>query len=186
MSWKIHILPVVLCIILIGCWDEITHVHDCPECEECTDCDCADSGDAGSTAGGEGQGTRPEGYESFGGPCETDAQCTGYDRARCVPRSILGVVAVPGGYCTACCDAENTECASGIQCIGYNDVYLICAAKCTSDDQCRQEEGYACRSLEDVTPALPLQQKFCLPDAAHQTPDPNDPEHDIQCDWTWL
>jgi hypothetical protein len=189
MFRKFFFVVIIATVPVLGCWDKVVHEYSCDDCQECTDSTedpCAGM-DAGSI-GGSGQGCRPDqGYEDFGGPCTDNSDCTGYERARCVPSSILGVIAVPGGFCTACCDKAGEECATGINCIGYDDVYLVCAATCTSDAQCRVEEGYACRPLNEVTDNLvPDTQTYCLPDEEHQTPDPNDPEYDIQCDWPWL
>jgi hypothetical protein len=183
-------LAIIFTLPMFGCWSTVNHEYSGgdgeEECEAPEEDPCADI-DAGSI-GGTGQGCRPDpGYEDFGGPCTDNSDCTGYDRARCIPSSILGVIAVPGGFCTACCDKAGEDCATGLKCIGYDDVYLVCAATCTSDDQCNVELGYACRPLNEVTDNLvPDTQTYCLPDEEHQTPDPNDPEYDIQCDWPWL
>ena len=137
------------------------------------------------TSTGPGQGNLPEGWENFGGPCIAHEDCTGYPRARCVDSSILGLINVPGGYCTACCDSAASWCAEGIQCIGADDVYLICAATCDSSDQCRQDEGYECRQvpyLED--PGVTAD--FCLPDNEHIEPDTDITPLDLECDWPWV
>ena len=190
MHVKFLLLGLFCAVFLSGCWDKITHEYSCDNCNECDGAgeeeDPCEGIDAGSI-GGSGQGCRPDpGYEDFGGPCTETSQCTGYDRARCIPTSILGVVAVPDGFCTACCDKAGEDCATGIRCIGVDDVYLVCAATCTSDEQCRTEDGYACRPLSEVTATMPDDRTYCLPDEEHQTPPPNEPEYDIQCDWPWL
>ena len=189
MVWKYLFLLAILTVAVVGCWDKIVHEYSDGDCEEldasveedfCADIDAGD-------IGGTGQGCRPDpGYEDFGGPCTENADCTGYDRARCIPTSILNVVAVPGGFCTACCDAPGEECATGIRCIGVEEIYTVCAVTCVSDAECDVERGYACRPLNEVTATMPDTDKYCLPDEAHQTPPPNEPEYDIQCDWPWL
>jgi hypothetical protein len=176
---------------LTGCWDEIDHPYDLKIDKGDAGAGQVDSGtdvDTGTDTGtstGPGQGNLPEGWENFGGPCTKHDDCTGYPRARCVDTSILGVINAPGGYCTACCDSAGEWCADGIQCIGLDDVYLICAATCDSDEQCREDEGYECREvpyLEDPG----VTDNFCLPDNDNIEPDTDITPLPLDCDWPWV
>ncbi|MDJ0761642.1 MAG: hypothetical protein QNJ97_01530 [Myxococcota bacterium] len=183
---------ILLTVLLFGCWDEIDHeldVPDVPDSDEASNGD-TDTGtgdtDTASDTGASGQGDLPEGWGHFGAPCETDVDCEGYsDRHRCLQKNILGIINLPGGYCTACCDKAGEWCAPGIHCIGLDEVYLICAATCQSDDQCRTTDGYTCTQLPYLD-ASQFPYNYCLPDADHIDPVEGDEASDPKCDWPWV
>ncbi len=186
-----------IALLATGCWDEIKHaydqlssgedVEDDTETDEDAGPDDAGSGDTESDTWGTGQGDLPPGWGNFGGPCETDDDCTGYsDRARCIQDNILGVINVPGGYCSACCDEAGSYCADNIQCIGIDDLYLICAVQCDEHEDCRQDEGYECRTIPPYLDTSPFPGTFCLPDKEHMEPEPGTPPTEVDCDWPWL
>lgn len=50
---------------------------------------------------------------------------------------------VPGGYCASMC-GDGVECGPGAVCIDSHRGGEGCAAQCTSDADCRVDEGYAC------------------------------------------
>lgn len=177
-----------------ACWDRIEHVYDCG-CE--SDSPPASDGELDAAVDGgldsdsaevdtSGQGIRPKGWERFAGACQVHADCTGYPRSRCIDTSILGLINVPGGYCTACCDVAGEYCAEGVQCIGLDNVYLICASSCLSDDDCRQSEGYVCRPVPPYLDTSLFPGNFCLPDDEHMTPPEGSAPSNPECDWPWL
>jgi hypothetical protein len=185
-----------LAAALGGCWDEVKNVYDCNDCPDGsassdgdadTDADSdadADGGPDGSVTSG--QGDLPQGWEGFGASCETNADCEalGYPgEARCV-HDVIGLINAPGGYCTACCNAEEIGgCAQNIDCVGANNVYLICLSHCDSDADCRQDGDWECREIYYIPDQFPG--KFCLPVPELVQPD-TDNLTDIDCPWPWL
>jgi hypothetical protein len=59
----------------------------------------------------------------------------------------------------------------------------VCLTHCTSDSQCRVEQGWECRELYYISSDFPGD--FCLPDADHATPDPQYQGEMPNCDWPW-
>ncbi len=194
---KVSIFSMCLLMMFVaGCWDKVEHTYDCEVSSNGSDAAAAD-GDADTdadsdadadadTSEGKGQGTRPAEWEDFGGPCTTHDDCTGYPNARCVDNSILGVINAPGGYCTACCNKAGDFCADGVQCIGLDDVYLICAASCTGNDACREEEGWECRKIPPYLDTSAFPGNFCLPNDENIESDTDATSLPLDCDWPWL
>lgn len=63
--------------------------------------------------------------------------------------------ASPGGYCTVFGCDENT-CLEGAVCIEFRFVpprtaSSFCMAECEDDGDCRDDEGYACVSADEIT-----------------------------------
>jgi len=176
-----------------ACWDDPTHELDTDGVNDGTgdvdtDTDADSDADADADAAtGQGQGDLPPGWEGFGTACVDDEDCQGYGTAenrRCLT-DVLGLVNAPNGFCTACCDAEEINgCAENIDCVGVNDTYVICLAHCDSHEDCRQSEGWECRQIWYMDPAI-FPGTYCLPDAEHVTPD-TDALDDPQCPWPWL
>ena len=74
---------------------------------------------------------------AIGGACAPDRdklQSTCADGALCMP--------LPGGYCTAQC--STTTCPSGSVCAPTGRMGDLCVAACTSDADCRADQGYVC------------------------------------------
>ncbi len=176
VSFNLILLAFITALIAVaGCWDEVTHEYDCGDD---TDTSTADT-DADT------DWSLPEGWEGFGEACETDADCQGYPGERRCIRDIMSLINVPGGFCTSCCDAEEIGgCAQGIDCVGANEVYLVCIHHCESDDNCRQDEGYECRPIYYLSEVFPG--NFCLPDEEHVEPDTDSPPQELDCPWPWL
>ncbi len=193
MLKKLFLCLVVLATAAAGCWDNIQYVYDCEVGSASPDASAGDADADGDADGGgntdtnatEGQGLRPEGWGDFAGPCVTHEDCTGYPSPRCIDSSILGIINAPGGYCTACCNVPGEWCAEGVQCIGLDDGtirYLICAATCDSDDDCRGEDNWVCRKVPDYLDTTAFPGDFCLPDNDHITADQDAVVTDLECD----
>ncbi|MCP4676713.1 MAG: hypothetical protein GY854_14615 [Deltaproteobacteria bacterium] len=188
MYKKLFFCFVILATIATGCWDNVEYVFDCELGSVSSDASAGDAdadSDADADATGEGQGLRPEGWEDFGSPCAVHDDCTGYPRSRCIDSSILGIINAPGGYCTACCDKPGEWCAEGVQCIGLDDGtirYLICAATCNSDADCRTEDNWVCRKVPPYLDTTAFPGDFCLPDNDHIEANTDNPATDLECD----
>jgi hypothetical protein len=96
--------------------------------------------------------------------------CGGGTAAKCFENAASAVW--PGGYCTRNCgDAINGGgCGTTARCIGLNNIGFNgkCVRKCTSDADCRADEGYACLTFDDsgISPGISSPTaKFCLPTA---------------------
>jgi len=189
-----RVLAVAALLALTGCWDKVEHTYDCgdtptggdadTDSDVDTDSDADSDADGGDADGGQGQGDVPEGWEGFGTPCLADEDCGGYPGERRCVTDVLGLINAPGGFCTACCDAEAADgCAQNIDCVGANNVYLVCIAHCDSHQDCRQEEGWECRPIYYIPDQFPGD--FCLPDEEHVEPD-TDGIMDLDCPWPWL
>ncbi len=169
-----------------GCWDEVSHECDCGDDTDTstasTDTD-ADTDTDVDLDGGQRSGL-PDGWQGFGEACETDDDCQGYPGERRCIHDILSLINVPGGYCTSCCDAEEIDgCDDGIDCVGANNVYLVCLAHCDSDEDCRQGDGYECRSIYYISDVFPG--NYCLPNEDLVEPDTDNPQ-EVDCPWPWL
>lgn len=135
------------------------------------------TGDTPTTDGtGTGPGTTGGGGDSkmevFGQPCMTDADCTGAlgPEGKCL-KDILGVYALPGGYCSLLCmlpDAntayvkDDPTCSAGgpgSYCIGADGYFEGCVVECTDNSQCPRD-GYECRIMPQL--GKDGDPKFCL------------------------
>ena len=184
-------------LVVQGCWDPVEHVYDCevgngdtgpgdgPDTESEGETDGDVSEDAGISSDSKGQGALPQGWDGFGAACDSDDDCTGYPSdGRCI-ENVLGMIDTPGGYCTACCNAAATDgCAEGIDCVGVDDVFLVCLARCQTDADCRQNENYECRPIYYLDSRF--KGNYCLPDQDHVTPEEGAIQSDPHCDWPWL
>lgn len=122
------------------------------------------SGGGGSTGGGGGSV-----MEEFGAPCTMDSECQailGPD-GKCL-KDILGVYALPGGYCSKLCmlpDANTAYvpndpvCGPGVTCIGADGYFEGCVIECTDNSQCPRA-GYECRIMPQI--GADGDPKFCL------------------------
>lgn len=146
-----------------------------------------------------------------GAACKTASDCTGA-KPECLPNLNLFIASVtyPGGQCTAPC-REDVECGGGDNICPLGPLFALgagagtggmaapmlpispdmiskCQKKCTSDDQCRKDEGYRCTTLAVAFPTVApilstlagsasgadggaglsagLNQTFCFPPAA--------------------
>jgi hypothetical protein len=105
----------------------------------------------------------------YGAPCETDADCMELLGATGVClKDILGVYALPGGYCSTYCklpDQQTTyildapDCTMMADCLGLMGYFEGCAHVCTDDAQCPRE-GYECRQMPQIS--NPDDPEFCL------------------------
>ncbi len=175
--------------LVAGCWDTPEHELDTDYSlggDADTDTDADADGDA--AVSDRGQGDLPPGWEGFGTACVDDSDCQGYSadgNRRCLT-DVLGLVNAPNGFCTACCDAEEIDgCAPNVDCVGVNDTYLICLSHCDQQEDCRTSEGWECRLIWYMDPAI-FPGTYCLPDPAHVAPDTDQPLDDPQCPWPWL
>ncbi len=103
---------------------------------------------------------------AVGSGCATDADCTEPAGATCMTMVGSGGFAYefPGGYCTAECTAGSgsSECGAGADCysIGFGGFgTAFCAKTCTSNADCRADEGYTC----DAPPFGGGTTRYCLP-----------------------
>jgi len=171
--------------LLPGCWDTVEHVYDCGDdtATDTTDTDSqTDTGPEGD--GGQGRSGLPEGWQGFGEACENDEDCQGYPGERRCLHDVLGLINVPGGYCSSCCDEEEIDgCAPGIDCVGANNVYVVCLAHCETDADCRQSEGYVCIPIYYIPDVFPG--TYCLPNADLVEPDTDQPTQELDCPWPW-
>lgn len=117
------------------------------------------------TTGGGDQGL----MSHYGAPCETDADCKELLGAGgiCL-KDILGVYALPGGYCSTDCDLPDQQttyildardCTMMADCLGLMGYFEGCAHVCTDDSQCPRE-GYECRQMPQIS--NPDDPEFCL------------------------
>ena len=72
-------------------------------------------------------------------PVIVGAACN--DHPRCGP-GLTCDATMPGGACVASCSGAGTPCANGV-CVEYPKADL-CRASCTTNADCRADEGYAC------------------------------------------
>ena len=95
---------------------------------------------------------------TVGGSCSQANDCSDPPDADCFTDEAaqFGIV-YPGGYCSKGCRAERDEpaidCGTGA-CItasstggGGSQQQSFCAKTCTTDDECRIDEGYRCKML---------------------------------------
>ena len=105
----------------------------------------------------------------YGAPCATDNDCKTLlgDGGICI-KDILGVYALPGGYCSTYCqlpDQQTTyiidapDCTMMSDCVGLMGFFEGCAHVCTDDAQCPRE-GYECRQMPQIS--NPDDPEFCL------------------------
>jgi hypothetical protein len=184
-------------VLCTACWDTIQHVYACNEDNVGTDlCNLGTTTDTGSSTAdvdtdsqtadkGNGQGLQPQGWEGIGSPCVDDADCQAIDSRFLCIHSVIDLIGAPGGYCTACCNQSGKDaCATGIDCVGADGVYLVCISHCTSNSQCRAEDGWVCREMYYISNDFPGD--FCMPDTDHATPDTDHQGEMPDCDWPWL
>lgn len=123
--------------------------------------------DASSSSGDTGDDT--DLMKTLGHACKTDADCQALVGPKGVcQQDILGVYALPGGYCTTYCqlpDQQTTyqlasaSCTMMADCVGLMGYFEACAHVCTDDTQC-QRPGYECRVMPQIS--NPGDPKFCL------------------------
>lgn len=95
---------------------------------------------------------------TVGGACSQASGCSDPPDAECFTDEAaqFGIV-YPNGYCSKACRAEEGEpdidCGTGA-CIttgssggGGGQQRAFCAKQCTTDIECRMDEGYQCRML---------------------------------------
>lgn len=124
-----------------------------------------DTGSDGSSSGGEDTSL----MKTYGAPCDTDADCQKVLGAtgKCL-KDILGVYALPGGYCSTFCqlpDQQTTyianakDCLMMADCVGLMGYFEGCAFECTDNAQCPRE-GYECRRMPQIS--NPDDPTYCL------------------------
>ncbi|MBN2802006.1 MAG: hypothetical protein JXR91_02810 [Deltaproteobacteria bacterium] len=197
------ILSIIPFVIFTACWDTPMHVYDddgfTPSDTNATDADTvtvdSDTDDS-DTADSETADSETDNdvnnsllsaeWQGFGTACTDVSDCDGYpsNEKRCITQ-VMGLIKSPGGYCTACCNEENRKdaCGPGIDCVGANNAYLVCLARCKTDADCRTDDNYECRSIYYLDSVLT--DKYCMPDEAHMTPDPSD-TNEMTCPWPWV
>lgn len=119
---------------------------------------------ASSTGGGD-QGVMGE----FGHPCVDDAECMAVlgPEGVCL-KDILGVYALPGGYCSKLCMLPDNmtayvpndpACGDGVTCIGAMGYFEGCVIECKDNTDCPRM-GYECRIMPQI--GQPGDPTFCL------------------------
>jgi hypothetical protein len=105
---------------------------------------------------------------AIGDPCTTDAECGVPEDARCYMDE--AGADWPGGFCSKACDpGAGGECGPDAECAstgmssggggtGMSFQFAYCAPSCSSDGDCRQAEGYTCKTL--LIPGV----GFCAPE----------------------
>ena len=190
-----------------GCWDEPSHPLDDRIGQDTVSGDGDDDGgddtatdsvtatgedtDTGSTGGDsetstfEHQSNLPEGWSGFGAACVEHGDCVDYPGQRRCLKNVIGLINVPGGYCSSCCNEPGEDvCGPGIDCVGADGVYLICLSRCASDADCRQDGGFCeCRSIYYIPDQFPG--NYCLPKPEYSEPSPEDAQTDPDCPWPW-
>ena len=83
----------------------------------------------------------------MGDSCDTSANCSINGDRTCD-------VAQPGGYCTIF-DCQANNCPDDAVCVRFNPdparrAVVACMRRCGGDGDCRQGDGYACRSVEQL------------------------------------
>ncbi len=126
--------------------------------------------------GGDGQ-SNPL-METWGAPCETDADCVALIGDGAVCQDMAVIYELPGNYCTKPCtlpdgdtravpDAMECDPEGGVACIGQKGFFERCALLCTDDMQCNRD-GYYCRRMPMI--ANEDDPKSCLmPDCCQDT-----------------
>jgi Subtilisin-like serine proteases len=101
-----------------------------PSCSDNSDCN------TGSVCNDDGKCQKVP--EPIGGSCSKDEECAG-DYTTCNAW-------FEGGYCTQeCFDSDDTVCPDGAKCVPYGRRQTMsCLASCSSDKDCRTDEGYLC------------------------------------------
>ncbi len=104
-----------------------------------------------------------------GSACATDDDCKKLLGADGVcQKDILGVYALPGGYCTTYCQLPDQQttyqtdsqfCTMMADCVGLMGYFEACAHECTDNNQCPRV-GYECRVMPQIS--NPGDPKFCL------------------------
>lgn len=69
--------------------------------------------------------------------------------SECAPGQICDT-ASPGGYCTIL-DCEANSCPGNSVCVGF-ELVVACMETCSSDNDCRERDGYVCRDDLGPTP----------------------------------
>jgi len=120
----------------------------------------------GSSSGG---GDDMDLMKIHGSACATDDDCKkvlGPDGV--CQKDILGVYALPGGYCTTYCQLPDQQttyqtdsafCTMMADCVGLMGYFEACAHECTDNIQCPRV-GYECRVMPQIS--NPGDPKFCL------------------------
>lgn len=133
----------------------VTTGNDTGELTTSTSVATSDTGSESSTGADDGSLMK-----TYGAPCDTDADCQKLlgDGGKCL-KDILGVYALPGGYCSTLCqlpDQQTTyitdapDCLMMADCIGLMGYFEGCAHACTDDAQCPRA-GYECRRMPQLS-----------------------------------
>jgi len=119
----------------------------------------------GSSSGGDDMDL----MKLHGSACATDDDCKKVLGADGVcQKDILGVYALPGGYCTTYCQLPDQQttyqtdsafCTMMADCVGLMGYFEACAHECTDNIQCPRV-GYECRVMPQIS--NPGDPKFCL------------------------
>jgi hypothetical protein len=144
-------------------------------------------GASGGEDGGERDdgGTRPLVETNTGSACSADDACTGGGTNRCL--TVVQDYTFPSGYCTTTCAADD-ECGADGRCplaplltspllpLLPGDIqeaireFSSCFRSCSSDDDCRVDDGYRCGPGRELFPTLgqlgvDTSALYCLPPA---------------------
>jgi hypothetical protein len=142
----------------------------------------SESGDGGEADGG---GARPVVDTNTGAACSADDECTGGGTNRCL--TVVQEYEFPAGYCTTTCAADD-ECGADGRCplaplltspllpLLPSDIqdaireFSSCFRSCSSDEECRVDDGYHCGPGRERFPTLgqlgvDTNALYCLPPA---------------------
>ena len=115
-----------------------------------------DPSETGSSSGGDDGSL----MKTYGAACDTDTDCQALlgPTGKCL-KDILGVYALPGGYCSTFCqlpDQQTTsttdakDCLMMADCVGLMGYFEGCAHACTDNAQCPRA-GYECRRMPQIS-----------------------------------
>ena len=130
-----------------------------------TDATTTGANSDGSSGGGEDMNL----MKIHGSACATDDDCKALLGADGIcQKDILGIYALPGGYCTTYCQLPDQQttyqtdsafCTMMADCVGLMGFFEACAHECTDNIQCPRA-GYECRQMPQIS--NPGDPKFCL------------------------
>ena len=136
-----------------------------PTTDATTDLTTGAISDGSSSGGGDDMNL----MKIHGSACATDDDCKAVLGADGVcQKDILGIYALPGGYCTTYCQLPDQQttyqtdsafCTMMADCVGLMGFFEACAHECTDNIQCPRA-GYECRQMPQIS--NPGDPKFCL------------------------
>jgi hypothetical protein len=103
----------------------------------------------------------PDTSGNVGDPCTSPEDCTSLPLETATCLTTILTFTFEGGYCTATCDVDPAVCSTNTACVTLM-TYSYCLKACTTTDECRVDENYACAQI----PTLPDAGTYCIPNLA--------------------